>query len=461
MSQRQTDPIIIGLERIVWRLRAITAFERAGPWLAVLFFAGSLARIVSPDNFTGFTLPVLFFFGLAIAIFAARDAMTLSLGRAASRADYGLRLPDSLSAYLEYSRLAEPGPLHRAHLHQVGKAFPEGLSWQPAGPRPWKTGAAAGLLSLGLVLACWQGPARLPTTGRWSALVREAASDLRRAGERLGDGELQELAVSLEQFAQMTGTGASVEEMRLLRELRRIQREVNSSEARLAGEFLGELLQRSALPGTEWDQLAKALQGAQWQKAADLARRLNRSAAAGPGGGDLAREITAAFEQGRARAGASSSPHEPHSAPPPELARRLAALAGSLSRPAEKAEFDALRRAHAALAAVSQGAEGEGDPGPSAGDPGQGESLPLAGLQDFAGREQLERKESVSPLVAEGPGELISTFIETQDTGLPTVFPGETYLPEEQAPAGPVPRIIVPHDHRELVRRYFKSQESQ
>lgn len=460
MSRQQLDPVISDLERIVWRLRAIAAFEQAGPWLAVLFLAGCLARIISPGNFTGFSLPVLFFFALAIAVFAARDAMKLSLGHAASQADYGLRLPDSFSAYIEYFRRPDPGPLRRAHLHQVGKAFPSGVRWRPGGPRPWKSGAVVGLFSLGLVVACWQGPLRLTTTDRWPTRAREASADLRRAAERLGSHELQELAVSLEQFAAMAEAGASVEKERLLRELRRIQRELNSSEARLAGEFLGELLQRSALPGTDWDLLGKALQEAQWQRAAELARRLNRSSAAGPGSGDVARDITRAFEQGRARAGASSSPDAPHSAPPPELARRLAALAGSWSSPAEKVGFDALRKAHAALASLSGAAKDEAGPaGPGSG-PGQGKSLPLVGPQSFGGREQLERKESVSPLVAEGPGDLMSTIIETQDTGLPTVFPEDTYLPEQQAPAGPVPRIIVPHDQRELVRRYFKSQES-
>jgi len=458
MSRQQSDPIISDLERIVWRLRAIATFEQAGPWLAVLFLAGSLARIVSPGNFTGFSLPVLFFFALAIAVFAIRDARKLSLGHAASQADYGLRLPDSFSAYLEYFCRPDPGPLHRAHLHQVGKVFPAGVPWRPGGPRPWKSGAVAGLFSLGLVVACWPGPLRLTTTDRWPTRAREAAAHLRRAADGVGDRELQELAVSLEQFAAMAEVGASVEKERLLRELRRIQREINSSEARLAGEFLGELLQRSALPGTDWDLLGKALQEAQWQKAAELARRLNRSSAAGPGSGDVAREIARAFEQGRARAGASSSPDAPRSTPPPELARRLAALAGSRSSPAEKAQFDALRRAHAALAGLSEGVEGDGGPAQAGRDPGQGKSLPLVGPQNFGGREQLERKESVSPLVAEGPGDLMSIIIETQDTGLPTVFSEETYLPEQQTPAGPVPRIIVPHSQRELVRRYFRSQ---
>jgi hypothetical protein len=277
---------------------------------------------------------------------------------------------------------------------------------------------------------------------------------LRAAAAQSTDPQMRELAVSLEQFLKMAEPGTPLDQERLLQELRRIQREMSSSEASLAGEFLGELLQQSSEPGAEWDALGKALQQAKWQKAAELARRL-AGAGARPVDRNAEGEILEAFNRGQARAGTSGSPDPSPAISSQELARRLAAVAESLAAPSKSQEFQALRQAQAALAKLAQDLANGGQPAPAGSEPGDGDSPPVLGLRDLGISGSAGRRESVSPLVADGPGAALSTILETQDTGIPTVLSEATHLPEGQAPAGPVARIPVPQDRKELVHRYF------
>ena len=462
MKAHIRDPILETIGRTRRHLRANRIFGYVFPRLTLLCLVAGVLCLVFPLNPGWLASPVLLVPTAAILIIAARGAARLTDVHAASCADYALGLPDTLSAYVEYRADPHPDSLRQAHLEQTRKAHPGGIIWIPKGPPAWRP-----ILMLCSVVLCVAavsrpGPSPLPKRDELREALHEARRGLTLAAGRLKSPPVQEVAVSLEQFADSLSADPQMERERILRELRKIQREISSTESDFAGEFLGDLLRRSAEEGDAWDALGRALRKAQWQEAAERARHLDKPSASRQLDSDAEGQILDALRRGEARAG-SSDGQEPATPPSDgELVDRLAGLAEQLARPEQKAEFGALQQAGSILEQLAKRVDNAATKGsarpPSSGDP-NGTSPPIVGNAAPRNVPDPQRQESVTPLIADGPGEVLSGILETQDTGLATISPQATYLVKGQTPTGPVPLIRVRPEHEALVRHYFESLE--
>ncbi|MBI2191021.1 MAG: hypothetical protein HYU36_03415 [Planctomycetes bacterium] len=461
---RSADSILRSLGDMAQQGRSARAFTRAFPALVILCLAGAAIGTVLHGHPA---LPLVSGLVMALALlllFLAWQLEPLDLAGVAARADHALELPDTLSAYLEYRLGGQPlGPFEQAHLDAVQRQFPAGVAWRPEGLSPGRLLLLLAALLLWVGAACWPGFGfRLGGHGYGGEWPEASRQTLRRAADALRQEGQADLAATLERVAAAEMPAPRIEKERWLRRLREMDRELQSAEGRMAGEFLADLLNRSARSGGSEDALTRALRAAEWKAAADAARGLDDSGV-GPADGDAAvqQRILDALGRGEAQVRPGRRPGEfPRPPASDDLHRRLLSLAESLMESDQRRQQAALASAREALASLARtleaGAPGQGPL--SGGDAASGATPPALGGSAAQGG-PAGRKESVTPHLASGPGEARALAQDVQDTGMAVVAARHVEFPETQAPSQPVPRVPLPPDGSGTVRRYFEFLE--
>ncbi len=458
MLPKSNDPILTSLDSITRRLRSALLIETGFRWMVpVLFIAGFMVPLFpSTEIYMLLILAVVF-----AALSSVVEWKQINHSHAASRADAVLQLPDSLSAYVEYAAQEGRSRFQQAHLaHMLGQ-FGDGVTWRPAWPVWWKPASIliAPLVSFGLMVLV-----PLPNTRDIYQAVpplprhQSSASPLTRAADFIRQRGREELAVSLEQFAKKNVPSKEPDRRRFLSQLKKIQRELNAEEGRMAAQFLGDLLAKSKGVSAQSKTLADILKRARFDEASEFANERNIDTPAGKTGSDIENEIIKALNDDRLKIRAGAERTQPHQ-PSAELSRRLTAIADTFASPDQKADLKKLADAENTIARIAKTISDEIARNKASQNAKAGNTPPRMSFRIRPEFIPPERTEGVTPLVAPGSGQVISAAMETQDTGIATVVSEQAYLNRAQRPSEPVPQERVPVDAAAHVRSYFEYLE--
>jgi len=280
--------------------------------------------------------------------------------------------------------------------------------------------------------------------------------NLVKASTKLSALKNGELSVSLEQFSKTASPVTRKDQQKLIEQIRNIQREINSSEAEFAGEFLSELLSKSRMQNSTMNAISEALRKAQWQRASQLARNISNVEASNLSGKE--RQVLDALQEHHAQVKSSKVTTDSQEPKSEALRKKLTSLAREYSPKGTASMLNTLNDVRASLAEIAQPSAADSKSKGTSSTKSNEASIPSV-EKAVIGRAKTLNAKGVNPLVAAGPGQSLAAIMDLQDTGLSTLFP-EPVNNKDFRDSNPVTRANVPYSRRELVKAYFHQRNS-